>query len=332
MAVKLSLLELARVTEGSTVKQTLDKAQLTARHVESLGFERVWVAEHHNMGSICSAATSLVISYLASATRSIRIGAGGIMLPNHSPYVIAEHFGTLAHLYPDRIDLGLGRAPGTDGVALRAMRREANASDRFPQDVLELQTFLEPAEPQQKLIAVPGEGTRVPLYILGSSLFGASLAAELGLPYAFASHFAPDQLHSALELYRHRFKPSKTLEKPYVIVGLNVIAADTDEEAKKLATSQQMSFANIVRGNREPLKKPIDDIDRYWTPQEKEISSRMLKCSLVGSPQTIKQGLEDFVQSTRADELMLVTDTFEMEARHRSLSLTAQALGKEPGQ
>lgn len=324
MKTKLSLLELARVTEGASIKETLDKAQITARHVEQLGFERIWVAEHHNMGSICSAATSLVISHLAAATQKIRVGAGGIMLPNHSPYVIAEHFGTLAHLYPGRIDLGLGRAPGTDGVALRAMRREVNASDRFPQDVIELQAYLEPAGPQQKLIAVPGEGTRVPLYILGSSLFGASLAAELGLPYAFASHFAPDQLQSALELYRHRFKPSEVLQKPYTIAGLNIIAADSDQEARHLATSQQMSFAHIVRGSRLPLQAPIEDIESYWTPAEKEIASRMLSCSVIGSPETLRKGVNEFIQNTGVDEVIAVTDTFALEARHHSLSLTAE--------
>lgn len=248
------------------------------------------------------------------------------MLPNHSPYIIAEQFGTLAHLYPNRIDLGLGRAPGTDGIALRAMRKTANASDQFPQDVMELQAYLEPAIEGQRLIAFPGEGTKVPLYILGSSLFGASLAAELGLPYAFASHFAPDQLDAALALYRHRFKPSVYLNKPYTIAGLNVIAAETDEQAKLLATSQQMSFAQIVRGGRHPLQPPIVDIDSYWSQQEKDIASRMLACSVIGGPEKVKAGIQNFIESTKVDEVMMVTDTFALEDRHRSLSITAQAL------
>lgn len=324
MKTKVSLLELARLTEGSSIKETLDKAQKTAQHVERLGFHRVWVAEHHNMGSICSAATALVISHLAAATSTIRVGAGGIMLPNHSPYVIAEQFGTLAHLYPNRIDLGLGRAPGTDGMALRAMRKTANASDRFPEDIVELHSYLEPAEPGQKLIAVPGEGTRVPLYILGSSLYGASLAAQLGLPYAFASHFAPDQLGEALAVYHKNFRPSAVLDRPYAIAGLNVIAAETDKEAQRLATSQQMSFANMVRGNRSPLQPPIDDIEKYWSASEKEIAARMLACSVVGDRSTVRRGVLKFIESTAVNEVMVVTDTFAIEARHQSLSITME--------
>ncbi len=324
MKTKVSLLELARLTEGSTVKETLDKAQKTAQHIEQLGFHRVWVAEHHNMGSICSAATSLVVSHLAAATSTIRVGAGGIMLPNYSPYVIAEQFGTLAHLYPHRIDLGLGRAPGTDGAALRAMRKTANASDRFPEDIIELHSYLEPAEPGQKLIAVPGEGTRVPLYILGSSLYGASLAAQLGLPYAFASHFAPDQLGEALAVYHKNFRPSAILERPYVIAGLNIIAADTDKEARRLATSQQMSFANMVRGNRLSLQPPIDDIESYWSGSEKEIASRMLACSVIGDRATVRKGVLKFIESTAVNEVMVVTDTFDINARHQSLSITME--------
>ncbi len=324
MKTKLSLLELARLTEGSTIKETLDKAQKTAQHAEALGFSRIWVAEHHNMGSICSAATSLVISHLASATKTIRIGAGGIMLPNHSPYIIAEQFGTLAHLYPDRIDLGLGRAPGTDGLALRAMRKKPNASDNFPEDIVELHSYLEPVTPNQKLVAFPGEGTRVPLYILGSSLYGASLAAQLGLPFAFASHFAPDLLGEALAIYYKQFKPSAILEKPYTIAGLNIIAAETNAMATKLATSQQMSFANMVRGSRLALQPPIDDIEKYWTPQEKEVAARMLACSVVGDRESVRRGVIKFIESTAVNEVMVITDTYELAARHNSLSITAE--------
>src|SRR5690606_21308740 len=231
------------------------------------GYKRVWVAEHHNMAGIASAATSIVIAHIARGTKTIRVGAGGIMLPNHAPYIIAEQFGTLERLYPGRIDVGLGRAPGAHQVAVRAMRRPASASDHFPQDVLELQAFLAPAAPDQAIVAVPAAGTNVPLWILGSSNFGAALAAELGLPYAFASHFAPDMLQPALELYRSRFKPSEQLERPYAVAGINVIAADTDEEARRLATTQQMSFADLFGGRQGLSKPPIDEIETYWSPQ-----------------------------------------------------------------
>src|SRR5690606_34518502 len=267
---------------------------------------------HHNMAGVTTAATSLVIGHLASGTSTIRVGAGGIMLPNHAPYVIAEQFGTLETLFPGRIDLGLGRAPGTDQLTLRALRRDPLNAENFPQDVLELQRYLAPPVPG-RIEAVPGSGTDVPLWILGSSLFGAELAAELGLPYSFASHFAPQSLDRAIELYRARFKPSGQLAGPYAMVGVNVIAADTDDEARRLWTSQQMSFADLLRGARRLLQPPIDDIDSYWSPPEKAHASLMLGCSVVGSVDTVRRGLEALLDRTKADELIVVSDAFEFE-------------------
>lgn len=320
---RLSILDLVRVTEGGSIRESLDNARDLAVHAEQLGYQRIWVAEHHNMESIASAATSLVISHIAAGTSRIRVGAGGIMLPNHSPLVIAEQFGTLAHLYPGRIDLGLGRAPGTDQSTLRALRRTPATSDRFPEDVLELQALLAPAVPGQNIRAIPGEGTQVPLWILGSSTFGAALAAELGLPYAFASHFAPQQLMTALEVYRSRFKPSAQLQAPHAMVGVNIIAADTDAEARRLATTQQMSFANLLRGARGLSQPPIDDIEQYWSPREKMQASQMLACSIIGSPQTVRAGIDSLVAQTGADELIVVADIYDHQARLHSLALTA---------
>lgn len=320
---RLSILDLVRVTEGGSIRESLDNARDLAVHAEQLGYQRIWVAEHHNMESIASAATSLVISHIAAGTTRIRVGAGGIMLPNHSPLVIAEQFGTLAHLYPGRIDLGLGRAPGTDQSTLRALRRTPATSDRFPEDVLELQALLAPALPGQNIRAIPGEGTQVPLWILGSSTFGAALAAELGLPYAFASHFAPQQLMTALEVYRSRFKPSAQLQAPHAMVGVNIIAADTDAEARRLATTQQMSFANLLRGARGLSQPPIDDIEQYWSPREKMQASQMLACSIIGSPQTVRAGIDSLVAQTGADELIVVADIYDHQARLHSLALTA---------
>lgn len=323
----LSILELARVTQDTDAKGALDNARDLARHAEGLGYKRIWVAEHHNMRGIASAATSIVIAHIASGTSTIRVGAGGIMLPNHAPYIIAEQFGTLARLYGDRIDLGLGRAPGTDQLTLRAIRRPPEAADHFPEDVIELQAYFEPVAEGQRLEAVPAAGTRIPLWILGSSHFGALLAAELGLPYAFASHFAPDLLLPALDIYRSRFKPSETLERPYAMVGANIIAADNDEEARRLFTTQQMAFANLRRGARGLSKPPIDDIDNYWTPEEKAEAGRMLSRSIIGSPETVRRGLDDLVGETGADEIMLVSDVYDHKKRLKSISLIAQAAG-----
>ena len=288
---------------------------------------RYWVAEHHNMTGIASAATSVVIGYLACGTSTIRVGSGGIMLPNHSPLVIAEQFGTLESLYPGRIDLGLGRAPGTDQRTLRALRRDPARADDFPEDVVELQRLLAPAEPGQAVRAVPGAGTEVPIWILGSSTFGAELAATLGLPYAFASHFAPDALLMALEIYRKRFKPSKQLDHPYAMVGVNVVAAETDDEARRLFTTIQQSFTNLVRGSGGKLQAPIDNIDEYWNTLERHQASRMLKYSIVGSPQTVKLELENFGSLTKADELMIVTSVYDHDARVRSYEIVADVFG-----
>lgn len=323
----LSILELGRVRQGGDRRMALDEARALARHAEGWGYQRFWVAEHHNMPTVTTAATSLVIQHIAAGTTTIRVGAGGIMLPNHAPYVIAEQFGTLATLFPDRIDLGLGRAPGTDQMTLRALRRDPVSADRFPQDVLELQAFLGPVQPNQRIEAVPGSDTNVPLWILGSSLFGAQLAAELGLPYGFASHFAPQALDMAIAIYRERFKPSDQLAKPYVLVGMNVIAAESDDEARRLATTQQMSFANIFRGTRSLSQPPIDDIDSYWSPQEKMQASQMLACSVVGSPETVRRGLQDMIERTNADELMIVSDIFDAQKRLRSFQIIAEANG-----
>ncbi len=323
----LSILELVRVTQETDARGALMNARDLAAHAERWGFSRIWVAEHHNMAGIASAATSVVLAHLAQGTATIRIGAGGIMLPNHAPYVIAEQFGTLARLFPGRIDLGLGRAPGTDQLTLRALRRAPEAADVFPQDVLELQAFLAPAAPGQRIEAVPAAGTEVPLWILGSSHFGAMLAAELGLPYAFASHFAPDHLIEALKIYRARFKPSGQLDRPYAMVGVNIVAAETDEKARRLATTQQMSFANIFRGARGLSQPPIDDIETYWTPMEKAQAMRMLARSIVGSPDTVRKGIAALIEETRADELIVVSDVYEHAQRLRSFELIAEAAG-----
>ncbi len=323
----LSILELVRVTEDTDARGALDNARDLAAHAEKWGYQRIWVAEHHNMPGIASAATSVVLAHIAAGTKSIRVGAGGIMLPNHAPYVIAEQFGTLARLFPDRVDLGLGRAPGTDQLTLRALRRAPENAENFPQDVLELQAFLAPAGPDQRIQAVPAAGTEVPLWILGSSNFGALLAAELGLPYAFASHFAPDLLIQALEIYRTRFKPSEQIQRPYAMVGVNIVAAETDEEARRLATTQQMSFANIFRGARGLSGPPIDDIESYWTPTEKAQVMRMLARTIVGSPETVRAGIAALVAETQADELIVVSDVYEHSARLRSFEIIADAAG-----
>jgi len=326
--IPLSILDLARIREGSNAKEALDNTRDIAVHAEKWGYNRIWVAEHHNMPGIASAATSIVIAHIAAGTSTIRVGAGGIMLPNHSPYVIAEQFGTLAQLFPGRIDLGLGRAPGTDQLTLRALRRTPEASEMFPQDVLELQAYFAEAQEGQRIQAVPAAGTNVPLWILGSSNFGAMLAGELGLPYSFASHFAPDLLLPALSIYRNRFKPSEQLEKPHAMVGVNIVAAETDEEARRLFTSQQMSFASIFRGARGLTQPPIDDIDSYWTDIEKSQVQRMLARSIVGSPSTVKAGMEALVEETQADELIIVSDVYDHDKRLRSLELIADAWGQ----
>jgi luciferase family oxidoreductase group 1 len=331
--VPLSILDLVPVIVGETPREALPKSLVLAQHAEAFGYKRYWVAEHHNMTGIASAATSVVIGYLACGTSTIRVGSGGIMLPNHSPLVIAEQFGTLESLYPNRIDLGLGRAPGTDGRTLRALRRDAMRADSFPEDVLELQSLLatvEPGELRPAVRAVPGRGTEVPIWILGSSTFGAELAAALGLPYAFASHFAPAALFDALEIYRRQFKSSKQLDRPYAMVGVNVVAADTDEEAQRLFTTVQQSFTNLLRGSPGKLQPPVNDIEEYWTPPEKRHASRMLEYSIVGSPETVRRGLESFVALTKADELMVVSSIYDHAARIRSYEIVAELARANP--
>lgn len=321
----ISILDLVRITQEGSARIALDNARDLAAHAEKWGYKRFWMAEHHNMPGIASAATSVAISHVAAGTSTIRVGAGGIMLPNHSPLVIAEQFGTLEALFPGRIDLGLGRAPGTDQMTLRALRRTPSSSDSFPQDVQELQAFLEPVVEGQRIRAIPGAGSKVPLWILGSSTFGAMLAAELGLPYAFASHFAPDALYSALDIYQARFQPSEQQKTPHAMVGINIIAAPTDEQAKRLATTQQMSFTDMFRGARGLSRPPIDNIDDYWTPTEKIQASHMLGYSIVGSPETVRQGIKDTLARTRADELMIVSDIYDHQLRLQSYEIIAQA-------
>jgi len=321
----LSILDLAFVTAGATpavaFRNTLDLAQ----HAERWGYQRFWLAEHHNMVGIGSAATAVVIGYVAAGTRTIRVGAGGIMLPNHAPLVVAEQFGTLESLYPGRIDLGLGRAPGTDQHTVRALRREPGA-DSFPQDVLELQAFFGPVREGQIVQAVPGAGLNVPLWILGSSLFGAQLAAVLGLPYAFASHFAPAALLQALQAYRSAFKPSPQLNRPYAAAGVNVFIADTDVQARRLFTSAQQQFTNLFRGTPGRLQPPIDDIEAYWTPAEKTQASAMLTCSFVGSPETVRHGLNRFIEQTDVDELIVASAIYDHAARLRSYEILADLI------
>jgi luciferase family oxidoreductase group 1 len=317
----LSVLDLAPIVEGSTAGEALRSSRDLAQHAERLGYRRFWLAEHHNAVGIASAATAVVIAHVADGTSTIRIGSGGVMLPNHAPLVIAEQFGTLAELHPGRIDLGLGRAPGTDQLTVLALRRDASAADTFPQDVLELQRYLAEPQPGQAVRATPGAGTKVPLWILGSSLYGAQLAGMLGLPYAFASHFAPDALLPALAAYRDTFEPSEQLQQPYAMVAANVVAADTDDEARHLFTSVQQSFTNIFRGARGRLPPPIDDIDSYWSPFEQERASAMLARSFVGAPETVRSGLETFAAETAADELIVASAIHDHAKRVRSYEL-----------
>jgi luciferase family oxidoreductase group 1 len=320
----LSILDLAPIVDGASVGEALRNSLDLAQHAEQWGYNRFWLAEHHNAVGIASAATAVVIGHVAAGTRTIRVGAGGIMLPNHPPLVIAEQFGTLEALHPGRIDLGLGRAPGTDQLTILALRRDPTSADTFPQDVVELQRYLAEAQPGQAVQATPGAGSRVPLWILGSSLFGAQLAAMLGLPYAFASHFAPEALLPALDIYRSTFRPSEQLQQPHTMVGANVIVADDDQTARRLFTSAQQSFTNILRGRRGRLPEPIDDIDSYWTPPERERASAMLRRSFVGSPETVCAGLDGFVAETEADEIIVAAAIHDHAARLRSYELLGQ--------
>jgi luciferase family oxidoreductase group 1 len=322
--IPFSVLDLSPIVRGNTAGDAFKNTLALARHAEKLDYKRFWLAEHHNMPGIASAATSVVIGHVAGGTEKIRVGSGGVMLPNHSPLVIAEQFGTLESLYPGRIDLGLGRAPGTDQLTARALRRDQHQNaDTFPQDVQELRALFGPVQPGQKIRAVPGAGLEVPLWLLGSSLFGAQLAAMLGLPFAFASHFAPDMLMQALEIYRGTFRPSAQLEKPYAMVLANVVAAETDAAARYQLTSVQQSFTNLLRGTPGQMPPPIDDIESYWSPAEKAGAQRMLRYAMAGSPETIKSQLEHFLAETEADELMVTTHIYDPAVARRSLELVA---------
>ena len=323
--IPFSVLDLAPIAAGATPADAFRNSLELAQHAEQWGYRRFWLAEHHNMPGIASAATAVIIGQVAGGTKTIRVGAGGVMLPNHAPLVIAEQFGTLASLYPARIDLGLGRAPGTDVPTTRALRRDSKSTgDDFPRDVLELQSYFEPAEPGQKIRAVPGAGLRVPIWLLGSSLFGAQLAAMRGLPFAFASHFAPADMMQALHLYRSGFKPSKHLDRPYAMLGVNVIAAATDAKARRLFTSHQQAFTQLRRGMPGQIPPPIDDIETYWSPVEKAHASRMLTCSFVGSRQTVEYELQQFIQQTSADELMVASAIYDHAARLRSYEILGE--------
>ena len=323
--IPFSLLDLAPVCEGSTPAQAFANTLELARHAEALGYNRYWLAEHHNMPGIASAATSVLIGYVAGGTSRIRVGAGGVMLPNSAPLQVAEQFGTLASLYPGRIDLGLGRAPGTDQATAKALRRYYEGAEAFPQDVQELLHYFEPVQPGQTVQAVPGAGLDVPVWILGSSLFGARLAAALGLPYAFASHFAPAALDEALALYHRDFRPSARLRQPHAMLAMNVIGADTRAEAQRLFTTQQQAFVRLRRGQPGLVPPPIDDIEAFWSPAEKAMVGDALACSVVGDPADLREGIAAFIDRHRPDELMLAGNIFDMDARKHSFRLAADA-------
>lgn len=323
--VPFSILDLSPIRQGGSAGEALQHSLGLAQLAERLHFQRYWVAEHHSMPGIASAATSVVIGHLAAGTKTIRVGSGGVMLPNHAPLVIAEQFGTLNALFPGRIDLGLGRAPGTDQVTSRALRRgKADSAESFPQDVAELQGYFRPVQPGQAVQAVPGAGEDVPIWLLGSSLFSAQLAAHMGLPFAFASHFAPDQLMEALEIYRYNFTPSEALSKPHAMACIGVYAADTDGEAEVLFTSLQQSFLNLRRGTPGQLPPPVDDMSQVWSLLESRQVGHAFRESVVGSPATVKRGLEAFLQRTGVDELMITSAIYDPVARHHSLELVAQ--------
>jgi luciferase family oxidoreductase group 1 len=322
--IPFSVLDLSSIVEGATASDAFRHSVDLAQHAERWGYQRYWLAEHHNMPGIASAATAVVIGHVAGATSTIRVGSGGIMLPNHAPLVVAEQFGTLASLYPGRIDLGLGRAPGTDGHTARALRRAAfDTADTFPQDVVDLKAYFS-GRGVSGVQAVPGAGLDVPIWLLGSSLFSASLAAELGLPFAFASHFAPDLMERAIDLYRSRFAPSSQLKKPHVMLGVNVFAADTDREGERLMTSIQQQFYQLRRGTPGKLRAPIDSMDHIWDELEAVSIRRALRCAFVGSKQTVRDQALAFIEQHRPDELMLTSMTYDHAARLRSFEIAAQ--------
>ncbi|KGF64355.1 LLM class flavin-dependent oxidoreductase [Pseudomonas lutea] len=324
--VKISTLDLVPVREDQGPAQSLRNALDLAQHVEKWGYNRFWVAEHHNMDGIASSATSVLLAYLAGGTSTIRVGSGGIMLPNHAPLVIAEQFGTLASLYPGRIDLGLGRAPGSDQMTARALRRERSGSaDDFPDDVTELVNYLGPRQPHQRVIAVPGTNTNVPIWLLGSSLFSAQLAGERGLPYAFASHFAPRFMHEAIRVYRNHFQPSEVLDKPYVMLGVPLAAADTDEQAEYLVTSVYQRILSLMRGQSLMQKPPVDSMNGLWLPHERDAVMDFLGLAVVGGPEKIRAKLDVLLEQTDADELIFTCDMYEHADRLRSYEVLAQA-------
>jgi luciferase family oxidoreductase group 1 len=323
--IPFSVLDLAPIVLGGSAADAFRNTLDLARHAEHWGYRRYWLAEHHNMPGVASAATSVVIGFVAGGTSTIRVGAGGVMLPNHSPLVIAEQFGTLESLYPGRIDLGLGRAPGTDQHTMRALRRGALDADTFPDDVMELQAYFREVRAGQAIRAVPGAGLHVPLWLLGSSLFSAQLAAALGLPFAFASHFAPDHLIAALQIYRRQFRSSAALAQPYAMVGLSVIAAENDRDAQRLFTSLQQQFVNLRRGRPGPLNPPVDSLEGFWSPAEKAGVDHALGYAVVGSPDTVRRGLKAMIDRTGADELMVTAQIFDHAARVRSFEIVAGA-------
>ncbi|WP_321325553.1 LLM class flavin-dependent oxidoreductase [uncultured Parasphingorhabdus sp.] len=322
--LKFSILDLSPVPQGSDVQTALDRSLALARHAEALGYERFWMAEHHGMEGIASAATAVALSHIGHGTKTIRIGAGGIMLPNHAPMVIAEQFGTLEALFPGRVDLGLGRAPGSDQRTAQALRRNLNSdANEFPRDVLELQAFLA-GDDRLGIQATPGQGSHIPLYILGSSLFGAQLAAALGLPYAFASHFAPQMLDEALTIYRRDFKPSEQLAKPYVLCGFNIFAADSDAEAEYLASSMMQSFVALRTGNPGKMPPPVEGYRESLPPQAQSMLGQIMQGSAIGAPEAVKQGVESFVKRTGADELIISGSIFDQAAREKSYTIAAE--------
>jgi len=323
--IPLSVLDLAPVCEGATPGQAFANMLDLARHAERWGYHRYWLAEHHNMPGIASAATSVLIGHVAGGTSRIRVGAGGIMLPNHSPLQVAEQFGTLASLYPGRIDLGLGRAPGTDHATARALRRYFDSADQFPQDVTELLHYFEPVQPGQAVQAVPGAGIEVPVWLLGSSLFSARLSAAMGLPFAFASHFAPDAMDEALALYRRDFRPSARLRTPWAILALNVVASESEAQSRRLFTTQQQGFVNLRRGRPGRIPPPVDDIEAFWEPHEKAGVERAMACTVLGDPEQVGEGLATFAARHRPDEMMLTANIFDHGARLRSFELAMQA-------
>ena len=326
--VPLSVLDLAPVPQGADPARAFQCSLELAQHAEKWGYQRYWMAEHHNMTGIASAATSVLLGYIAGGTKTIRVGSGGVMLPNHSPLVIAEQFGTLATLYPNRVDLGLGRAPGTDQRTMIALRRHLSGEiDNFPQDVQELQMYFGDVQPQQAVQAVPGQGLHVPIWLLGSSLYSAQLAAALGLPFAFASHFAPDMLYQALAIYRSKFQPSAQLEKPHAMVCINAIAADTDEEARRMFTSNQQQFINLRRGMPGKLPAPVDNIESLWSAQERFGVDNALRMSVVGNKETVRQGLQNILRETEADELMINGQIFDHQARLHSFEIVSELQG-----